>query len=155
MQCCQVAVATTKLTIYVPLFKKLRDIIFFLGTITLWTISRDILRGQGFFDPLNCPELSEMVIIKYIVRAMHTWTYVQYCVQHWWSHNVLYNVCTVYIQVRVHWVQSSHNVEAPSKCPEKWLIKWLSQKKNYVPKRTLVILCLFATMGPQLCPAAS
>jgi hypothetical protein len=24
-------------------------------------------------------------------------------------------------------------VEAPSKCPEKWLKKFLSQKKNYVP----------------------
>jgi hypothetical protein len=36
-------------------------------------------------------------------------------------------------------------VEAPSKCPEKWLIKLLSPPKNYVPKflkqRTLVILC--------------
>jgi hypothetical protein len=31
--------------INVPLFKKLRDIIFFCGTITLWAISRDILRG--------------------------------------------------------------------------------------------------------------
>jgi hypothetical protein len=25
-------------------------------------------------------------------------------------------------------------VEAPSKCPEKWLIKLLSHKKNHVPK---------------------
>jgi hypothetical protein len=25
-------------------------------------------------------------------------------------------------------------VEAPSKCPEKWLIKLLSHKKNYIPK---------------------
>ncbi len=33
------------ITINVPLFKKLRDIIFFCGTITLWAISWDILRG--------------------------------------------------------------------------------------------------------------
>ncbi len=46
-----------RITINVPLFKKLRDIIFFGGTITLWAISRDILRGQDFFDPLNCPSL--------------------------------------------------------------------------------------------------
>ncbi len=46
-------------------------------------------------------------------------------------------------------------VEAPSKCPEKWLIMLLSQKKNYVPEflkqRYIGILCLFANMGPQLC----
>ncbi len=42
-----------KLTINVPLFKKLRDIIFFCGTITLWAISRDILRGQKSGGPLK------------------------------------------------------------------------------------------------------
>jgi hypothetical protein len=51
-------------------------------------------------------------------------------------------------------------VEAPPKCPEKWLMKLLSQKKkimsqSFLNSRTLVILCLFATMGPQLCPAVS
>ncbi len=35
----------------VPLFKKLWNLIFFCGTITLWAISRDILRGLNFFDP--------------------------------------------------------------------------------------------------------
>ena len=45
-------------------------------------------------------------------------------------------------------------VEAPSKCPEKWLIKWLSQKQkilsqSFLNSGTLVILCPFATMGPQ------
>ncbi len=37
----------------VPLFKKLWDIIFFCGTITLWAISRDILRGPRLFWPLK------------------------------------------------------------------------------------------------------
>jgi hypothetical protein len=51
-------------------------------------------------------------------------------------------------------------VEAPSKCPEKWLTKLLSQKKkimsqSFLNSGTLEILCLFATMGPQLCPAVS
>ncbi len=41
------------ITINVPLFKKLRDIIFFCGTITLWAISRDILRGPRLFWPLK------------------------------------------------------------------------------------------------------
>ncbi len=40
------------LTINVRLFKKLRDIIFFCGTITWWAISRDILRGPRIFWPL-------------------------------------------------------------------------------------------------------
>ncbi len=40
----------------VPLFKKLWHLIFFCGTITLWAISRDILRGPRLFWPLNCPE---------------------------------------------------------------------------------------------------
>ncbi len=39
-----------KITI-VPLFKKLWDQIFFCGTITLWVISRDILRGPWLFWP--------------------------------------------------------------------------------------------------------
>ncbi len=43
-------------------------------------------------------------------------------------------------------------------CPEKWLKK-LVPKKKYVPKflkqRDIGNLCLFATMGPQLCPAVS
>ncbi len=42
-----------EITINVPLFKKLRDIIFFFGTITLWAISRDILRGPRLFWPLK------------------------------------------------------------------------------------------------------
>ena len=37
----------------VPLFKKLWDLIFFCGTITLWAISRDILRGPRLFWPLK------------------------------------------------------------------------------------------------------
>ena len=41
------------ITINVPLFKKLRDIIFFCGTITFWAISRDILRGPRLFWPLK------------------------------------------------------------------------------------------------------
>ncbi len=41
------------ITINVPLFKKLRDIIFFCGTITLWAISRVILRGPRLFWPLK------------------------------------------------------------------------------------------------------
>ena len=45
-------------------------------------------------------------------------------------------------------------VEAPSKCPEKGLKKLLSPKKKimsqiFLNSGTLVILCLFATMGPQ------
>jgi hypothetical protein len=39
------------ITINVPLVKKLRDIIFFCGTITLWAISRDILRGRRLLTP--------------------------------------------------------------------------------------------------------
>ncbi len=41
--------------VFLPLFKKLRDIIFLGGTITLRAISRDILRGPRLFWPLNCP----------------------------------------------------------------------------------------------------
>ncbi len=41
------------ITINVPLFKKLRNIIFFCGTITLWAISRDILKGPRLFWPLK------------------------------------------------------------------------------------------------------
>jgi hypothetical protein len=37
------------ITINVPFFKKLREIIFFCGTITLRAISRDILRGPRLF----------------------------------------------------------------------------------------------------------
>ncbi len=37
----------------VPLFKKLWDIIFFLGTITFWAVSRDNLRGQKSLGPLK------------------------------------------------------------------------------------------------------
>ncbi len=48
-----------RITINVPLFKKLWDIIFFCETITLWAISRDILRGPRLFYPLNCPKRSE------------------------------------------------------------------------------------------------
>ncbi len=51
-------------------------------------------------------------------------------------------------------------VFAPSICPLKWLKKLLSRKKkimsrSFLNSGTLVILCLFATMGPQLCPAVS
>ncbi len=45
--------SVANITINVPLFKKLRDIIFFCGTITLWAISRDILRGPRLFWPLK------------------------------------------------------------------------------------------------------
>ncbi len=41
------------ITINVPLFKKMRDIIFFCGTITFWAVSRDILRGPRLFWPLK------------------------------------------------------------------------------------------------------
>ncbi len=41
------------ITINVPLFKKLRDIIFFCGTITL--CARDNLRGQKSLGPSKCP----------------------------------------------------------------------------------------------------
>ncbi len=51
----------TVITINVPLFKKLRDLIFFGGTITLWAISRDILRGPRLFWPLK------------LSRANYTW----------------------------------------------------------------------------------
>ncbi len=57
------------LTINVPLFKKLRDIIFFCGTITLWAISRDILRegqfrGQKSWGPLKMSrEMAHKVIV--------------------------------------------------------------------------------------------
>jgi hypothetical protein len=47
----QVNTRFDRLTINVPLFKKLRDIIFFCGTITYWAISRDILRGPTFLTP--------------------------------------------------------------------------------------------------------
>ena len=40
----------------VPPFKKIWDIIFFFGTITLWAIFWDILRGpQLFWPPQNVP----------------------------------------------------------------------------------------------------
>jgi hypothetical protein len=32
-------------------FENAPEIIFVCGQITLWAISRDILRAQGFFDP--------------------------------------------------------------------------------------------------------
>jgi hypothetical protein len=38
------------LTFNVPLILKMQEIVFFCGQITLWDISRDILRGQDFFD---------------------------------------------------------------------------------------------------------
>ena len=76
------------------IFKKLRDIIFFFwggGAITLWAISRDILRGSRLFWTLNLG------------------------------------------------VKKSQQL--------------LSQKKimsrSFLNSGTLVILCLFATMGPQ------
>jgi hypothetical protein len=55
----------TLITINVPLFKKLRDIIFFCGTITLWAISRDILRGPRlFWGPLKMSrEMAHKVIV--------------------------------------------------------------------------------------------
>ncbi len=48
----------------VPLFKKLWDLIFFCGTITLWGISRDILRGPRLFWPLKMSlKLAHKVIV--------------------------------------------------------------------------------------------
>ncbi len=45
-------------------------------------------------------------------------------------------------------------VEAPSKCPEKWLIKVLSPKKNYVPKflkqRDIGNFMFFCNHGPSI-----
>jgi hypothetical protein len=44
--------------------------------------------------------------------------------------------------------------EAPSKCPEKWLKKLLSQKKNYVPKflkqRDIGNFMSFCNHGPSI-----
>jgi hypothetical protein len=37
------------ITINVPLILTMREIIFFVGQITLWAISRDILRGPRLF----------------------------------------------------------------------------------------------------------
>ncbi len=62
IQCCD------SLTINVPLFKKLRDIIFFCGTITLWAISRDILRGPRLFWPLK---LSRAQHWREVLRRIH------------------------------------------------------------------------------------
>ncbi len=42
-----------EITINVPLFKKLRDIIFFLRDNNFWAVSRDILRGPRLFWPLK------------------------------------------------------------------------------------------------------
>ncbi len=49
----------TNVPVPVPAIFKMREIIFFCGQITLWAISRDILRGPRLFWPLNCPECSE------------------------------------------------------------------------------------------------
>ncbi len=105
------------LTINVPLFKKLRDIIFFCGTITFWAILRDILRGQDFFDPLNCPKRSEGQF-----RGKKSWGPLKMS------------------------REMAHKVIVPKK-------KIMSQ--SFLNSGTLVILCLFATMGPQLCPTVS
>ena len=52
----KVAGIQPKITINVPLFKKLQDIIFFCGTITFLAISRDILRGsKKSRPPQNVP----------------------------------------------------------------------------------------------------
>ena len=56
--------ALYNITINVPLFKKLRDIMFFCGTITLLAISRDNLRGQKSLGPLKLSrEMDHKVIL--------------------------------------------------------------------------------------------
>ncbi len=80
---------------YCPAVYETAGHIFFCRTITLWAISRDILRGPRLFWPIKL-----------------------------------------------------------SRAPEKWLIKFLSPKikimsQSFVNGGTLVILCLFATLGPQ------
>jgi hypothetical protein len=82
---CKNRKTVNNLTINVPLFKKLRDIIFFCGTITFW-------------PPQNVPRNG-----------------------------------------------------SKSYCPK--TKKIMSQ--SFLNSGTLVILCLFATMGPHLCPAVS
>ncbi len=57
-----------KITINVPLFKKLRDIIFFCGTITLWAISRDILRGPRLFWPLKLRRFYDVLFVPLFCR---------------------------------------------------------------------------------------
>ncbi len=42
----------------VPLFKKLRDIIFFAGQSLYEPFQGTFWGGEDFFDPLNCPERS-------------------------------------------------------------------------------------------------
>ncbi len=56
--------------IKLPLFKKLWDN-FFCGTITLWAISRDILRGPRLFWPLNCPECKSLAPLKISLEIDH------------------------------------------------------------------------------------
>jgi hypothetical protein len=66
------------ITINVPLFKKLRDITFFCGTITLWAISRDILRGPRLFWPLKLSRAQRGTItytVHYIQYITITYTY--------------------------------------------------------------------------------
>ncbi len=51
---------TQQITINVPLFKKLRDIIFFLRVNNFLSHFEGHFEGaKTFFDPLNCPERSE------------------------------------------------------------------------------------------------
>ncbi len=65
---------------YVPLFKKLRDIIFFCGTITVWAISRDILRGPRLFWPLK---LSRAQVLK--TESYHEFESHQVSEVRWYS----------------------------------------------------------------------
>ncbi len=50
------SVLKPNLTIDVPLFKKMRDIIFFAGQSLYEPFQGTVWEGQDFFDPLNCPE---------------------------------------------------------------------------------------------------
>jgi hypothetical protein len=43
-------------------FWKCGILIFFCRQITLWVISRDILRGPRLFWPLNCPKMAHKLI---------------------------------------------------------------------------------------------
>jgi hypothetical protein len=56
------------ITINVQLILKIREIIFLCGQITLWAISRDILRGQKVEVPSKFPEKWP---IKYFAQKLN------------------------------------------------------------------------------------
>ncbi len=58
------------LTINVPLFKKLRDIIIFAGQSLYEPFQGTFWGGQDFFDPLNCPERSQSALTPVCFKDM-------------------------------------------------------------------------------------